>query len=113
MVSQKPDIVVPVGPITRNKLKKLLDEGDINQRAVDKFYDGVRGFYGCAYNYCIKWFKLDCTFLKNCQFADFKKRNQMSYSNIEHIINVFSNVSSKIEEFTELPNEFEEQFRDY
>ena len=113
MVSQKPDIVVPVGPITRNKLKKLLDEGDINQRAVDKFYDGVRGFYGCAYNYCVKWLNLDCPFLKNCQFADFKKRNQMSYSNIEQIIPVFSNVSSKIEEFTELPNEFEEQFRDY
>ena len=37
----------------------------------------------------------------------------MSYSNIEQIINVFSNVSSKIEEFAELPNEFEEQFRDY
>ena len=93
MVSQKPDIVVPVGPITRNKLKKLLDEGDINQRVVDKFYDGVRGFYGCAYNYCVKWLKLDCPFLKNCQFADFKKRNEMSYSNIEQIIRVFFNVS--------------------
>ena len=113
MVNQKPDIVVPVDSITRNKWKNLLGEDDINQRAVDKFYDEVRGFYGCAYNYCVKWLKLDCSFLKNCQFADFKKRNKMSYSNIEQIIPVFSNVSSKIGEFTELPDEFQEQFRDY
>ena len=28
MVNQKPDIDVAVGPLTRNKLKKLLDKGD-------------------------------------------------------------------------------------
>ena len=55
-----------MGPITRNKLKKLLDEGDSSQQAVDKFYDGVRGFYGCAYNYCVTWLKLECPLLENC-----------------------------------------------
>ena len=79
MANQKPDIDEAVGLLTSNKLKKLLNEGDIDQRAVDIFYDGVRGFYGCAYNYCVKWLKLDCPFLKNCQFADSNKRNEMSY----------------------------------
>ena len=112
-MNQKPDTVVPVGPTTTNKLKKLLDKGGIDQGAVDKIYDGLRGFYGCAYNYCVKWLKFDCPFLKNCQFADFNKRNEISYSNIEHIVPFFSNISSKIEEFIERPNEFEEQFLDY
>ena len=112
-MNQKPDTVVPVGPTTINKLKKLLDKGGIDQRAVEKFYDGLRGFYGCAYNYCVKWLKFDCPFLKNCQFADFNERNEILYSNIEHIVPFFSNISSKIEEFIERPNEFEEQFLDY
>ena len=72
-----------VCPITSNKLKKLIDGGDINLQVVDKFYDAVRKFYRSAYNYCVKCLKLDCFFKKNCQFADFNKRNEMSYSNIE------------------------------
>ena len=31
MVNQKPDIDVALGPLTRNKLKKFLDKGDIDQ----------------------------------------------------------------------------------
>ena len=53
-------------------------------------------------------------FLKTAnQFVNFNKRNEISYSNIEQITRFFSNVSPKIEEFLELPNEFEEQFLDY
>ena len=104
---------IDVGPLTRNIQKKLLHEGDIEQQVVDQFYDGLRRFYGCAYNYCVKWLKLDCPFLKNCQFPDFNKRNEMSYLNIEQIIPFSSNVSSKIEEFPELHTETEEQILDY
>ena len=49
MMSQELYIIVSEGPITRNKLKKFLEEGDINQGVIDKFYDGIRGPYGCAY----------------------------------------------------------------
>lgn len=54
MANQKPDTDVAVGPLTRKKLKKLFDEGDIEKQAAKKFYDGVRGSYGCVYNYCVK-----------------------------------------------------------
>ena len=54
MANQKPDTDVAVGPLTRKKLKKLFDEGDIEKQAAKNFYDGVRGSYGCVYNYCVK-----------------------------------------------------------
>ena len=66
MANQKLDIDVAVGPITRNKLKRLHDKGDIDQRVVDKFYEKTTGFYECAYEYFVKWLKLDCHFLKIC-----------------------------------------------
>ena len=46
MVNQKPDIDKAVGPLTRNKLKKLLDKGDIDQWAVDQFYNELKRFMG-------------------------------------------------------------------
>ena len=53
-------------------------------------------------------------FLKTAnQFVNFNKRNEISYSNIEQITRFFSKVCPKIEEFSELPNEFEEQLLDY
>ena len=58
-------------------MKKLSDEGDIDQGVAYKFGDEVRGFDWCAYSFCIKWLKLDCPFVKNCQFADFNKRNEI------------------------------------
>ena len=36
MANQKPDIDVAVDPITRNKMKKLFGEEDIDKRAVHK-----------------------------------------------------------------------------
>ena len=46
MVNQKPDIDKAVGPLTRNKLKKLLDKGNIDQWAVDQFYNELKRFMG-------------------------------------------------------------------
>ena len=37
MKNQKHDIDVAEGSLTRNKLKKLLHEGDIRQQAADEF----------------------------------------------------------------------------
>ena len=42
--------------------------------------------YGCAYECCVKWLKLDCWFLKIYQLAEFNIKNEMSFSNIEQII---------------------------
>ena len=39
---------------------------------------------------------VDCPFLEYCQLADFNKRNEISYSDIEQIIPFFSNLISKV-----------------
>lgn len=56
--NQKADQNLSVGLVTKRQLRKLLDEGDIDSRDVDKFYD-VRRFYNAAFTYFRKWLPLD------------------------------------------------------
>ena len=49
--NQKDDTNLTISNITKAKLRKALDEGDINQSDVDKFYDAVREFFETVYTY--------------------------------------------------------------
>ena len=40
--NQKADAAVTIGMVTKGRLRKFLDEGDIDICDVDQFYDGVR-----------------------------------------------------------------------
>ena len=57
--NRKADAAVTIGMVTKGRLRKFLDEEDIDIRDVDKFYDGVRKFYITAFTYCTKWLPLD------------------------------------------------------
>ena len=56
--NQKDDVDLTIGNITKPQLRRALDEGDISQNDVDKFYDAVE-FYETVYTYCVKWLPLD------------------------------------------------------
>ena len=100
--NQKDDIDLGIGSLTRSTMKHLLDDGDINQIQVDMFFDGVRTFYGRAYDYCVQWLPLHL--LKSCAFVDFGKRLEVDFSHGEQTIASFSRISKVISENPSLIN---------
>ena len=50
--SARDDIDLFIGIMTKQKLKQLLHDGDIEERESDRFFEAVRAFYETAYNYC-------------------------------------------------------------
>ena len=53
LANQKDDVDLTIGNITKPQLRRALDEGDISQNDIDKFYDAVKEFYETAYTYPI------------------------------------------------------------
>lgn len=94
--NQKCDEDLFIGFMTRQKLNQLLKE-DIDDRIADKFFDGVRGFYETAYNYCRKWLPLNDPFLKHCQFINFDERLKHSFDNVTEIINLMPNLHGEFQ----------------
>ncbi len=111
--NQKDDRSLSVGMVTKGKLKKLLDEGDISLQSIDKFYDGVREFYNTAFAYCTKWLPLDNPLLKNCVFIDFNKRNKCSMDNVEGVLTALEHIHSDIVNDPRAVDVLEEEFLVY
>ena len=57
--NQKDDKSLTIANITKPKLRKDLEEKDISESDVHKFYDAAREFFETAYIYCVKWLLLD------------------------------------------------------
>lgn len=102
-----------IGPVTRNTIKRLLDEGEVEQQTVDGFFDGVRAFYTRSYNYCIQWLPLNNLFLKSCRFVDFAKRATVSVSDVEQTVASFTRINERLVTDTVMLDAVEEQLLDY
>ncbi|CAB4014767.1 ATP-dependent DNA helicase [Paramuricea clavata] len=113
IANQKEDSSLSVGMVTKGKMRSLLDEGDINLRSIDKFYDGIREFYSTAFAYCTKWLPLNNTLLKNCVFVDFKKRNQCSMDNVEEVLSALEHIHSDLIHDPRAMDILEEEFLVY
>ena len=72
-----------------------MDEGDITQRDIDKFYDGVPIFFMTTYNYCVKWLPLDHPFYKGCAFFNFDKRDSVSFADDKNVISSLGRLFAK------------------
>ena len=111
--NQKPDESLSVGMVTKAKLRKLLEEGDIDIQSVDKFYDGVRAFYSTAFAYCTKWLPLNNTLLKHCVFVDFMQRNACSMDNVEQILSALNHIHKDMVNDPRAMDILEEEFLVY
>ena len=110
--NQRDDIDLFIGMLTKQKLRKLLNEGDISQHEVDRFYDAVREFYDSAFDYCRKWLPLNSSFLKACQIVDFENRLKHPFDVVTELIGLFPNLYSKFED-VKLLDKLEEEFLVY
>ena len=111
--NQKDYMALGIGPMTRTKLKRLLEEGDIGQRDVNQFFDAVRAFFVKAYEYCVQWIPLDDIFMKNCIFVDFERRTDVTFAHIEQTVNCFKRIHEMLISDPSMLDEVEEEFMDY
>ena len=111
--NQKHDMALGISPMTRTKLKRLLEEGDIGQCNINQFFDAVRVFFVKAYEYCVQWLPLDYIFMKNCIFVDFKRRTEVTFAHIEQTVNCFKQIHEMLISDPSMLDKVEEELMDY
>lgn len=81
--NQLSDANIFVGFMTRQKLRKLEDEGDCSPTDRAKFLRGVRKFYVAAVEYIKAKFPLTDEVLLHSKLASFEKRTECQFSDVE------------------------------
>ena len=111
VANQMDDSSLFVGFVTKQTLRKLLDDGDIADSAVDKFYMGVHMFYTRAMQYVKSTFPLKDEFLHSARFLNFEKREEATFDAVESFVHRFPHLHALME-----PHEMEllqEEFISY
>ena len=88
--NQLEDHKVYIGIVTRSRLNKLLQEGDISPREVEKFLKEVRGFYESAVSYALSHLPLKDELLQNAQFVNIRERVQADFTQVTYFVERFS-----------------------
>ena len=88
--NQHPDDCLFVGIVTKTCVRKLLEEGDISQAQVTKFYDGARAFYVRAMEYALENLPMNDEMLKNAAFVSFRSRESANFSQVEYFVERFN-----------------------
>jgi hypothetical protein len=89
-LNQVADDDLAIGMMTKQKLKGLLDEGDVSQTAVDKFYSSVRVYYMSAAEYALTRLPLNDAVLRHARFIDIKRIRNASFRDIEFFAQRYS-----------------------
>ena len=112
LANQKDDVDLTIGNITKAQLRRALDEGDISQNDVDKFYDAVREFYETAYTYCVKWLPLDDPLYKCSRFIKFSNQSKVSFDELTELLTpfprCFDNYIKDPHQFDDLEEEYQQ-----
>ena len=87
---QLEDDKVHIGMVTRSKLRKLLEEGDISPTEVSKFMKGVRAFYETSVSYALGHLPFDDELLENATFVDITMRTKAAFSQVTYFVERFS-----------------------
>ena len=90
-----------IGLVTKSLISKKLEDGDVTESEVTKFYSAVIAFYVSAVRYVFKWFPLAEPIIKESQFLDFDKKEDCDFSMvctfIERYPKVFTFTSKELD----------------
>ncbi len=76
-----------VGLLTRQKLVKLHNEGDLSNQEVQIFYEAIRSFYySTASSYAFKNLPISDEVLRNAQFVDFSHRLNSTFTQVLYFV---------------------------
>ena len=85
-----PDEKLYIGMLTRSKMVKLLDEGDVAPSAVMKFIKGVREFFECASLYALEHLPFNDELLRSAAFVNIKNRTRADFSQVSYFVQHFT-----------------------
>ncbi len=108
-----------LGVLTKNTLKKLLDEGDISEHQYKDFHDAVHYYFKSSLQYMQKKFPLNNTLICNAVWVNVPDRINSKWAQVQYLFDFFPNLMSAIsadgiyEAFTDYQtlndNDFEER----
>ena len=87
--NQLPEDDIFVEFVTRQKLKALVNEGDVSSRLSSKFLQGVRSFYEAAVG---AKFLLKDDILLHARVKNFEKCENRKFSSVEYFLECYSSV---------------------
>lgn len=87
--NQLADTDLFVGFMTRQLLRKLLEDGDVGEPEVKRFYKGVRSFYTTAMQYITCTYPLNDDVLQHAKFINFEMREQVTFDSVEYFVHRF------------------------
>lgn len=97
--------VMFIGIVTKTKLNKLFNEGDIKKNEKDEFLDGVLQFYSSVTKYGLDKLPLSDEVLMHSVFVNFTERESCEFESVEFFVEQFRpNLSSQ--DLNELQEEF-------
>ena len=108
--NQLDDSKLVIGFTTRQKLRKLFDDGDISELTKNKFYKAVRSFYIDAASQALKKLPFDDPVLSNSVFLNFEEKEDCSVNSVEYFCHKYSNV---LKFQNSDMNKLQDQFLDY
>lgn len=80
------DHVITIGIVTKQRLQKLLNEGDISANDERKFYAGVRAFYLEAASQALHKLPFDDCVLNNARFLNFERKEDCTFHTVEFFL---------------------------
>lgn len=91
-VNHLADCAMTTGMVTKQRLQKLLDEGDISTHDQERFYAGVRAFYIDAASQALKKLPFNDCVLKNARFLNFEAKEECTFDSVEFFCAKYSNL---------------------
>ena len=81
-----------VGFNTKQMLKKLFNDGSIDQNKYDKVLKAAVAFYKESLRFLLTKMDMSCSFWQHATWIDFFCRNKANWSNVEYFLLNFSNI---------------------